>query len=560
MSARAIAGPTMTALDAALESVEQVSELVESAGAEDTAYPPWEECRRQLDQVRGALVMLEIPGARLLVEECIAVIEALEAGEVLSREAAVDGLFYALLFLPRTIRRTRDTGDEVAEALLPTINGLRGLRRTVPIPEYDFCDLTELEPALDTLEADGEPAELPAAESLRQLRHMLQAGLLGLFKTPGATVHHRQVHRALDRLQRVSGDTVAGRWLRLAAWVTEPTQRIPGEADSSLRLLLSRLDLYIRGILMEPEPDLDRPPPPMVRQALLFYAQRHRQQQPELERVAEGLGLAARITPRERIEAEREAVSAPDGEVLGAVTRALREDMADIQSLIERIEQRNAVSDEEQERIGEQFNRLGHTLTLLGVSDQAAAIKREHTRLQSLAEDADEERRRERINQCADVLSECDAAISRLATTGSTVASERPARLQEASEQAIREGLVNLQHVRATLEYYNGDLDDGEPIAAALTPMDELRGTLAMLSLTRAAELVGRARALVSALDENPPPEPDEPDERLDVLADAIAAIEWHLEGLLEGVDSGEGPLEMAEASLDALEEPLPAD
>ncbi|MDN3518982.1 hypothetical protein QWY84_15285 [Aquisalimonas lutea] len=547
MAVTSIARPAHSALDATLATLDSVTQRVDAfeRGIEDV--PPWGPCRDALGEARGALIMLEMDGARLLVDECMALMEALDGDAALSDRHAMDALLYALLLLPRYIEHSRSARDEAPETLLPTINGLRGLRRAVPVPEYEFADLTDVSRDLAPLAGELPAADAPDPARLRRMRHMFLTGLLGLFASPEALVHRKQVHRALARLAPACGDTLTGRWLLLAARLAGCAIDLQSPAGASVRLLLSRLDFYIRETLLGDPPVLNQRPPPMVRQALLYYTGRLADRDPLLGRVSRELELAARMTPAERIRQERDAVAAPDAQVLEAVSRALGEEMEQVQSFIETLSRLSSVTRTERDELAEHLNRLGHTLTLLGLSGQAAAVKREHTRLQSLGDDVDGERLRELLSQCVDTLSESEDAVSRLSRPEAAAsATERGPRLEEASRQAISEALTNLARVRHSLEYFNGDRDDGDDLESTQAPLNEIRGSLAILGLDRAAEQLARAGRAITALDEHDAGN----GERLNAVADALAAIEWYMESLLEGIEGGDDTLEIAEEAL----------
>ncbi|SEP17377.1 hypothetical protein [Aquisalimonas asiatica] len=551
MAAASFARPMHSALDATLETIDSVITLVDAYERGHEQTPPWGRCQPPLEEVRGALIMVQLDGARLLVDECIALMEALETDTTIASQHAIDALLYALLLLPRHISRARTTGREVPDTLLPTINGLRGLRRAVLIPEYDFTDLGRTSLQLAPLAESLGEAGTPDPDTTRRLRHMLQAGLLGLFQSPEASVHYKQVHRALSRLATACGDTPAGRWLTLAALLAENAERNGVRANGSVRLMISRLDLYIRETLLATPPQTGQAPPPMVRQALLYYTAQNsfdsdRSNHALLRAIAEDLNLDSAITPRTEIQREGDAIAAPDVDVMQAVTRALGEEMDQIQAFIETLSRLSSVTHTEREELAAHLHRLGHTLTLLGLSEAAAAVKREHTRLQSLGDDVDAGRLRDTLSHCAETLSASESAAARLATPGEPVDDERNDRLADASHQALAEALNNLARVRASLEFFNGDVEEGDELASARQPLDEVRGGLTILGLSRAAALVGRCNTAIAALDESDVGN----SERLNAVADALAALEWYLETMLEGLGAADDMLDIADASV----------
>lgn len=539
--------PVQSALDATLESIGTVTSLLDAYERGDDITPPWERCRTDLGEARGVLVILQMDGARLLTDECIALIDALEHQSALSRDHALDALLQALLVLPRYLERARDGHPEIPEALLPTINGLRGLRRTLPIPEYDFADLAQLDAQMNTLTGELGAPETPDLKEVARMRQMLQVGLLGLFRAPAATVHYKQVRRALARLADSTGDCVAGRWLLLGAAVAENAVNQDIPANGPARLLLSRLDFYIRGALLTRPPATDQPPPPMVRQALLYYAARNGAGHGQLERVTNQLDLHARLTSRERIQEERDSIAAPDSEVMEAVSSALGEELEQVKSFMETVSRMDNVTATERDELRDYLSQLGNTLTLVGLSGEAAIIKRDHTRLRSMPENISGGRIREMLGDCIDTLSACEYAVARLGQdpVATTAGTDNPG-LQEATRQALHEALGGLGRVRHGLEYFNGDRNQGDDLATTQTPITEVRGTLAIMGHERAAGLLTRVANAIASLDDSESANSD----HLNAIADAVTGIEWYMEGLVQGVEDGDAALDVAEEAL----------
>ncbi|MCP1676728.1 hypothetical protein J2T57_003899 [Natronocella acetinitrilica] len=553
MTIRPIATPVHIAQSEIHRGLEAAAASLEASAESDGADASFAACRGMVAEVRGALRMLEMEGAAELAAECELLLEALDAGSSLSRDKALDALLYALLLLPRYIDRVAAQKRELPDILLPTLNTLRGLRRSPPLPAYHFARLADLGGDLALLsEPDRQCADGDELKGLlRRLRHMLQVGLLGLFRDPAAGVHAKQVHRALKRLGDELGDTQSARWLRLSAALLD--QVVAGDlpVDHSLRMLLSRLDLHLRAVSREGAASLASAPPPEVRTGLLFYAVAAGERDETIRRLRETLGLKRLVTPPSLIEHEREALAAPSPAVLGAVSSALQEEMERLKDTIETLGRLGSVTDTERLDICEQLGRLGSTLNLIGVSDAAALLKREHTRLQSVESSAAPDRVLELLDQMADALTEAEESVRGLddVVISGSRDGRKPRQLRQAEHQAVAEAMANMERVRQSMEYLNGDLDEGEHPATVDGAMVETVGTLRLIGHGGVADLIERCRLQMQKLSDNAAGSAT-----LSSLADALAALEWYLEGLLEGVGFGEETLELAEEVLRELE------
>lgn len=548
MTIRPIANPVRLAQDEINKALDQAAAAIDTheQGGDDT--PPWHACREHLREVRGALMMLDIQGGVVLCDECLGLVDALENDRSLSRDQGLDVLMYGLLLLPRYLSRVSEQRRELPATLLPTLNALRCLRRTPPLPDFHFAAFERVDMQLEPL---SEPLDIgPQLDTtVRRLRLMLQIGLLGLFRSPGSELHARQVHRALQRMGSALGDTTTGRWMRLAALCFHAFVQGQLPVDTSVRLLLSRIDLHVRAATRDGDQGLAGRPPDMVTRGLLYYTALAGEQDSALRDLRETLGLKAVMAPPALIEHEREALAAPERSVLEAVSRAVREELDRLKDDIETLSRLDSVNTSDREELSNQLGALGSTMIVLGLSDAAALLKREQTRLHSLSDSAAAGRLLETLEHTAESLTLVEEQVHLLTRpAGGSATTRRPNRLVEAEAQAVSECLVNLARVRRALEFLNGDLDEGEDITLMNDPMREASGILVMLEQTEAARILEQCRVQIARLPDGRPVQ----DGRLEALADALAALEWYLEGLRAGEDSEES-LELANEALRAL-------
>lgn len=546
MTIRPIANPIRLAQDEINKALEQAATALD-AHDQGAATPPWDACRIHLREARGALLMLDIQGGVVLCDECLGLLDALERDPRVSQDQALDALLYGLLLLPRYLRRVSEQRRELPATLLPTLNTLRSLRRTVPLPDYHFAAFDRADLRLNCL---SEPLEVTERlePTVRRLRLMLQIGLLGLFRSPDSSVHGQQVHRAMQRMGTAFGDTLTGRWLRLAAHCMDAVSREQRPVDASMRLLLSRIDLHVRAATRDGPAGLDKLPPEMVTRGLLYYTVLGGERHKTLARLREELSLKAVIAPLALIEHEREALSAPEHSVLEAASQAVREELEQLKADIEAAGRAEHLPDAERAALSRQIGVLGSTMTVLGLSEAAALLKREQTRLHSLSAELPATRTVETLLHTAESLTLVEEHLLGLARPGgSGPRARRPNRLIEAEVQAVSECLANLARVRGALEYLNGDVDEGEELSHMDQPMQEASGILIMLEQPEAARILEQCRSQIARLPRDPVD-----DDRLEVLADALAGLEWFLNGLRSGEDSEES-LELANEALRGL-------
>ncbi len=549
MTIRPIANPVRLAQDEIRKALEQAAAAIDTheQGGEET--PPWNACREHLQQVRGALVMLDVQGGVVLCDECLGLVEALEQDRSLSREQGLDVLMYGLLLLPRYLHRVAEQRRELPATLLPTLNALRCMRRTTPLPDYHFASFERVDMDLSCL-SQPEERDPQFETAARRLRLMLQVGLLGLFRSPDSALHARQVQQALERMGSAFGDTRTGRWMRLGAHVLEAVASGQLEADASLRLLLSRIDLHLRSAALSGTAGLDALPPPMVTSGLLYYTALGGEQNPNLRQLRTELGLKTVLAPPALVEHEREALAAPDRGVMEAVSKAAREELDRLKDDIESLANTGALNEQDRDGLGGQIGALGNTLAVIGLSEAAALLKREQTRLHSLENEAGANRILDVLQHLAESLTLAEEQLQDL-TQPAGACTRRPKRLVEAEAQVVGECLNNLARVRRALEFLNGEVDEGESIRLMDQPLQETVGILRMLNQPEAARILEQCRSEIGSLPQEGVPEQG----RLTALADALAGLEWFLEGL-RASDNSEEHLELAGEALRSLAVP----
>ncbi len=556
MTVRPVADTIRLAQDEIARNIERAGALLDAyAQDEEAEVPPWERCRESLDEVRGALLMLDIQGAQRLCDELLATLDALERGRILSRDQGLDLLLYGLLMLPRYLDRSRYRRRELPDSLLPTLNALREQRCIVAFPEYQFSDFDDVDLTLPALARPGaSPPDDSVAARTRRMRHILQSGLLGLFHTPESPLNGRKIRHALGRLETAWGDTVSGRWLRLAALVAERLLAEAGATDTSVRLMLARLDRFIADLQRHPGETLGQPPQPLVRSALLHYCVVCGEHDEELGRLRDALGLPRDITRPTLLEEESEALKAPDHDVLEAVGKAVGDDLDRLRDIVETLSRLESMTDTERDTLGDQLQALIHVLVLLGLTEDADRLKREHSRLRAAGSTATPDDVRELFQGLADALSLVEESVQSLPTAiWHDSARIRPHRLRDAERRALGECMTILGRVRHALEFLNGDTDEGEDLVVVDAPLHHVAGSLQMIERPEAANLVEAARRVIARLK----PE-HEGSEELSTLADALAAVEWYLEGLLEDSDNGRDALEIGIQAMSSLESRWP--
>ncbi len=92
-------------------------------------------CIEQLQQIRGALMLIEMSGAQLLADELVQLATDIPQDASEQSDPALSGISKGLYVLKRYLEYLQLSKEELPELLLPTINQLRSLRQHAGLPD-----------------------------------------------------------------------------------------------------------------------------------------------------------------------------------------------------------------------------------------------------------------------------------------------------------------------------------------------------------------------------------------------------------------------------------------
>ncbi|MGK2915518.1 MAG: hypothetical protein ACSLE5_13920 [Porticoccaceae bacterium] len=205
------------------------------AGAEQIAGSGVEPFIQGMVELRGVAAMIELAGARRLIEEIIACAQDLRDGK-LSVDQLQPVLSPALTILPLYVQHIVQAERDSPCLLLPEINVLRKLRSLTPVYEYQL--LTDVPWPPFPIGATVQGIAADQLEEMGRLRHFYQLGLLDIIRGNGSDKAFMFIARATDRLQNLVTAEVERSYWSLFGRV------IRAFATQKLRLLPERVRLF----------------------------------------------------------------------------------------------------------------------------------------------------------------------------------------------------------------------------------------------------------------------------------------------------------------------------
>ncbi len=544
-------------------------------------------CITYLHQVHGTLKMVELYGAAMLAEEMEQVAQALMEKSLAQKDDAYEVLMRAILQLPDYLERLQMGKKDMPMVLLPLLNDLRAARGHSLLSENALFapDLSVVAPEV----ADSKAApsvDVDIAMLARKLRPLYQMGLVGWYR-------ERDVDKSLRKLATVIKDLRSSVKHERAArlfWITEGVIEalIQGglTANVSLKLLLGQVDRQIKQLIENGEEALATSEPIELIKNLLYYVANAEPRGDRVKEIKRAFRLEEILPSDVEVQEAQKSLSGVNVEVMETVASAVKEELTRIKDEVDlfvRGEERDIAK---LQPLGEALKKVADTLGMLGLGIQRTVVLEQAAIINDMLE--------KKIEPSDSVLLETARAFlfveSALDGMGGGGAGG-----EEEQGNEVLQGLKRLQGEGAQEEEHptgERSLPEGEyrellrtVIGEAKTDMSrvkdaivsfitapwehellvdvpqlnrQVKGSLSMLGIERAAELLGACNDFVVTELVEKKSIPDQT--MLDTLADAITSIEYYLEALEENRSDRESILDVAEKSVAKLGYPVGGD
>ena len=449
-----------------------------------------EEARARVAQIRGTLVMVQVRGAVLICDEMLQALDLL-ASEGDANPGVSEALLRAALQLPDYLEHGDDAELASPMLLVPLLNELRAARGATL--QMDVATLMpELREVDDGAVGSGAEGLSPPErlEALQRARRGFQRDLLELLRgddpqAPAARL--RAVSREVETVVP-AGDMrrlfwVAGALFEsLTEGALEPSddiRRLAGRLDRELGRYLAALTRHVEDGTATGEPEHDSPGD--LIKTLLFHLARVEAGGEQTRAVREVFGL-------DDFQAGDEGGGVGRA-VYETLRQALEDDLAEVRERLDVLMRAASRDDTDLGALREQVERIGSTLSLLGLEEG-----QRHT--DALAECLLPDRGGKDQDQCDMELAQHLLALESLLESGlrRQTTSSPQADFDGALAAAVyKESLVDVRRVRDMLLEFLAD-------DAASGTLDEARATLARVEGAMAMGGFEALRALLNPL------------------------------------------------------------
>ncbi len=546
-------------LDDTLKQAQQALE----AYVEDTAdKSQMRFCASYLHQVQGTLRMVELYGAAMVVEEMERLALGLLDGHIKQAEDAYTVLMRGMVQLPDYLERLQSGHRDIPIVLLPLLNDLRACRGEKLLSETSLFspDLNAALPSSAGGAKSAVPQPMIAANGGR-LRLAYQFGLLKWFKGDDVDGNLTRLIAIADRVRSMCVQLDARRLFWVAAGALEAVLVKGVDASVALKLLAGRVDRELKRLIDVGEAGFGSTPPSDLVKSLLYYVA---QSKASTERITElrQVYKLDRLMPSEaELEHARGALSGHNRALLDTVGTAIKEDLLKVKDALDLYLRTGSANVDDLAPQGEALHRVADTLGMLGLGVPRRVVLDQQDVLERIVrgrQPAEESALLDIAGSLLYVESSLDDHIERLgadqrvAPTVPSSGFELPqAEVRKILDATTKEASANIQQAKQDIVAFIESPWDHSKIEQIPRLLEEISGAMRMLNLPEPAELLGGVIrfAEVELLQHRRVPSGDQ----LDLMADAIASIEFYLEAVKEGRRNRDKILEVTRRSLEAL-------
>lgn len=542
--------PINVVKDEIVRTLELIAQELESYYEEEKDSEKLSTCSELLHQIQGSLQVLNIGGLEQLADEMRELTLAIKNGSVLQESSAFELLLGATLFLPRYLEYMQSHQKDEPVLILPTINALRVARKAQILPEHAFVSfkLTQL-PDLD--QQDWQEAHDDLAMNARRLRHMYQVGLLGVIQGAAMGPHLKYMKRAIERLSDLCGVQPFCEIWRITDALIEAIDCKAIPTNTSVKFILGTIDREIRRVVDGGAGVLSGRMTEDLRDNLLYYLAKAESDNKKVKAIRDLYKLQDLVHSDNYLEEERNKLEAPDRSVIQRVAEEIASTLTFIKERLDLLDRTESLSNQVAEHINESLGQIAVTLKMLDLKHASQTASSAQMSFVAATKDGNQPDK-VKIVEIADQLMSVEIAVIEFSHgLGNGQGNSLASHFNEAQYLAVKEARTNLDDIKTSLDAFMKELMDVNNLIELPGLLAEVRGALTILQLERAANILKDCENFITTNVLSGTTHPSDTD--METLADALASIEWYLEGYTEYHNTDDGLLDVAEESIVAL-------
>jgi len=543
------------------ESLKQTRQALEQFVEYPSDTAPLQQCVVWLHEIHGALSVLQLQTAALLVQDIELTIKSLLVGKIENNESTYDVLMRALIQLPNYLDNLAIVQRDIPLALLPLLNDLRA-RRKQPALAANSLFTPDLSVAIPLRGAVSSPDD-KLKKYMQQMRTAYQKGLAAIIKNPKQPQEGLKfLYTVMQRLQQATGNAPVSKVWWVTEGIVEALLQKGLALNKALLNILKQLDSLINQAAQHGNAALRAAPPKALLTNLLYFAAQARSKGSRLTAIKTTFQLDDYFPPQSTIAAARLTFSGPDIELMTVVVTLLKDDFARVEETLDIFNRADNPSVTELSPLVALLRDMANTLGLLGLTVQRQSMLAQA----ALILDITEGRKQPELPtllSIANALLKISAAVDILAVQGvhakqrlqqspDTEFSETP-QFGIVLSVVVDEAKTELAQVIQPLVNFieTGTQDDS--LLEVPGRLKQVEGFLSTLSHNRAAKLLAQCNKYLEKVFIKEATVPTE--DKLKALADVLIGIELYLDTLAGNPMDVEDILDVTRRRLSVLSE-----
>ncbi len=524
-----------------LEATLQKAEAYFSHYAESQDQTHLKTFADELNLARGIFKLLELAGPEALTTEMLSLVGDGTTGF----DDKLDALGHGLLSLSHYIGILLEHEKNHPILLIPAINRVRKTGQHKALTESHFFSVN-LRPKLPQVEK----SQLNIRPHLSRLRLMYQLGLLRVLNDPDTLIGLKLIQRSLVLLERGFRGTIAWPfwWSCKAAVNALVTEEY--ELTQERRVLFARIDLIMRSMIKEGAKVFTAQLANEAHKDLLHLVSLSASDVGEIAEVKQSYMLTTN-TQEKDLKIERQFLAGPDVGAYESLSKAFQEEIQGVKESLD-MAAKNSLSEDGFTSLSTRLSALADVLKVINQVPLSKRLKEQHGNVEALPGLAEQEKITA-LAQIADAMLQVELASSQFST----------GKVKNASDEIIGAGHYFEARIILFDEVVSGIGMAKRAIASYVELADKLhlnnvapvlhgvKGALIFLNEHKASFVIQSAiRYLVEKVLNT---DNDLNEAKLEVLADALTSIEYHIEALTHSDKGDPGILDLAIKSMAQL-------
>lgn len=530
------------------ETLQESQRVLESYASDPQDVTQLRFCQTLIHQVYGSLRMVGFHGAAMLAEEIEELSQALLDNKIAKPNEGLEVLMRAILQLPHYLEKIQRTKRDYPAIVLSLLNDIRSVRGVNLLSESTLFtpNMSHAHVVMGTalpITRDHTQFKL----LISKLRKMYQYAAAGVANQVDVDENYEYLLKVSDRLRKLLAGTKRYQIWHIAYAAVDGLSKQCIESTAGTRNLLRELDTEIKQLQQGGTGALNEFSDETVIKNLLYYISSAEPSTPAIDTIKSWYELD-QMLPLAQVTNEQDDLLGIDSATLNAVATAIREEFYEIKLKLDLCLQGDD-SDENLLAVKTGMQRVNDTLAILGVgelrrmvSDSVTAIDVLRRQNGSLTND----QLMSFAHQLVNIESSLDSSLS-IAGTGSA----NTYHLDEAQQAVLEECRNGLEKSKDAIVDYIATQWDIEQLRLVPQHMRAVRGNLAILSLTKASDVLSCCILYIETQLIGQGVKPQW--QQLDSLADVIASVDYYIEFMSAARENDESILDKAISGLALL-------